>query len=266
MKVEITYPKEPSEHVRLPIGYEKAGTRYRNVVIDELSGVDEALLSNKKKTGGNTAKGLTMVLARSIQEIEGLVPRKKNPDTPIDHTIPRMMYQVDRDFLFSRIQLLSEKDETTLRGTCPKCNTVYEEDVLISDRPVYEWPEDKPCEFEFELKRGYTETKRNEDPVIHKSGILRFPRGRDQEAIALMASENPGQAMTAMLAACIKKLGDLDNIDQTITARIKSRDRKYLFNRIRDEVPGMKMWDIKTCFNCGHSNVEAMIDISAFFG
>lgn len=257
---------EPSEFVRLPIGIEKGGVRYRDVVIDELSGVDEALIANKKKTGNNSAKGLTLVLARAIQSIEGLVPRKKNPDTLIDHMIPRIMYQADRDFLFSRIQLLSERDETLMRGTCPKCQTVYEEDVLISERPVKEWPEDKPCELEFELKKGYLEVVKNKNPIAHKKGVIRFTKGKDQEAVAQFAMDNPGQAMTAILAACITKLGTLDNIDQTIASRIKSRDRRLLFNLIRDEAPGMKMWEFKTCYECGYDKVEAIVDVSAFFG
>lgn len=257
---------EPSEHVRLPVGVEKDGVRYRNVVIDELSGVDEALISNKKKTGGNQAKGLTMVLARSIQEIEGLVPRKSNPDTPIDPQIPRMMYQVDRDFLFSRIQMLSDKDATVMRGTCARCRASHEQEVLISERPVKEWPDDKPLEFEFELMRGYAEVTKGEDPVFHKKGILRLPRGRDQEAVAAISQDNPGQAMTAILAACIQKLGTLDNVDQTIAARLKGRDRRYLFNLIRDEAPGVKVWDFVTCYNCGNPEVEAILDLSGFFG
>jgi len=268
MTDDLTTQKvEPSEHVRLPIGIEKDGARYRDVVIDELSGVDEALLANKKRTGGNTAKGLTLVLARAIQEIEGVVPRKRNPDTPIDHMIPRRMYQIDRDFLFSRIQLLSDRDRTQLRAQCPRCRQVHEEDVYISERPVVEWPEDKPLEFDFELARGYVETgRKGEEPKLHKKGTMRFPRGADQEAVANLMQENPGQAMTAILAACIVRLGDLENIDQTVTSRLKSRDRKLLFNLIRDKAPGMKMWEIVTCMNCGYDELEAVIDISAFFG
>jgi len=257
---------EPSELVRLPVGIEKDGVRYRDVTIDELSGIDEALLANKKKTGGNTAKGLTMVLARSIQEISGLVPRKRNPDTPIDPMIPRRMYQVDRDFLFSRIQLLSDRDETILRGTCPRCRRGVEEEVLISERPVKEWPEDKPCEFEFELERGYVEVPKKGERVVHKKGVVRLSKGTDQEGVAIAAQENTGHAATIMLAACITRLGTLENIDQAIAARIKSRDRKLIFDVLRDNAPGMKMWEHLTCYNCGHSEVEAIVDISAFFG
>lgn len=257
---------EPSEYVRLPVGYEKDGVRYRNVVIDELSGVDEALMSNKKKTGGNQAKGLTLVLARAIQEIEGLVPRKSNPDTPIDPQIPRMMYQVDRDFLISRVQMLSDRDETVMRGTCTKCRATHEQEALISERPIKEWPDDQPLEMEFELKKGYAEIIKGQDPVYHTKGTLRLPRGRDQEAVAALSQDNPGQAMTAILAACIKNLGTLDHIDQTIAARLKGRDRRYLFNLIRDKAPGVKVWDFVTCYNCGNPEVEVILDLSGFFG
>lgn len=256
---------EPTEYVRLPIGIEKDGVRYRDVVIDELSGVDEALIANKKKTGGNGAKGLTMVLARSIQEIGGLVPRKTNPDTPIDPQIPRSMFQIDRDFLFSRIQLLSDRDQTALRATCPKCRAAYEQEVLISERPVVEWPDDAPCEIEFELEKGYTEVVKGKS-TVHKKGKIRFTRGRDQEAVAAVSMENSGQAMTAILAACITQLGTLEHIDQSIAAKLKSRDRRRIFNVLRDKAPGMKLWEPITCLSCGFGPIEAVLDISAFFG
>jgi hypothetical protein len=258
---------EPSEFIRLPIGIEKDGTRYRDIVVDELNGVDEELLSNKKKTGGNQAKGLTMILARSIQEISGLVERKSNPDTPIDHQIPRMMYQVDRDYVFSRIQILSERDETVLTATCPKCGELYEENILMSERPVKEWPEDTPLELKFELPRGYTEINRKtKEQITHKTGVIRFPLGRDQEAVGTIIKHNQGKAMTAILAACIKSLGTLDSIDQQITARLKGRDRKHLFKLIRDQAPGMKIWETVTCYECGYEGLEAVVDFSGFFG
>lgn len=256
----------PSEEITLPVGYEVDSVRYRKVIIDELCGVDESLLANKKKTQGNTAKGLTLVLARAIQEITGIVPRKKNPNQLIDHMIPRRMYQVDRDYVFAMIQLLSEKDETMLRGQCPVCRERYEEEIRISELPVTNWPEDKPLEFEFELKRGYVEVPRKGEPKIHKKGVLRFPTGADQEAVAPMAQDNTGDASSAMLAACIKKLGDLEGIDQDIASRLKGRDRQYLFRLIREKAPGLKMWKQVRCYDCGHPDVIAIVDISAFFG
>lgn len=259
-------PENAEDTVILPIGIEKDGARYNKVVIDELSGVDEQLLSNKRKTGGNNAKGMTLILARSIQEIEGLVPRKKNPDQLIDVNITRNMYQIDRDFLFSRIQILTGNDDTKLSGQCPRCRAQYEQDVKVSEREIISWPENESCELEFELPRGYTEVLKD-GVKLHKKGRIRFPTGADQEALVRTSSDNLGKAMTSMLAACILKLGELDHLDQQMAARLKSRDRKFLMEKvIRDRSPGLKVWEVVTCYDCGYPELEATVDITGFFG
>ncbi len=262
-------PSEPSDQVVLPIGIIEDGQRFRNVVIDEFCGVDEQLIANKKRTGGNSAKGMTLVLARCIQEIEGLVPRKKNSYQLIDHMIPRNMYQIDRDFLFSRMQILAERDESIYRGTCRRCNRNLEEDVLLSEVHVRNMLDNESPELPFELPRGYMETIRKGEhrgkQVVHNSGVIRYSKGSDQEHVAMIAEDNPAQALTAMLAACITRLGDLSNVDQDIVSKLKSRDRSYLFRLIRDNAPGMKIWKFKTCYNCGFDKVEVTIDFSSFF-
>lgn len=260
-------PENVDDTVILPIGIEKDGERYNKVVIDELSGVDEQLLSDKRKTGGNNAKGMTLILARSIQEIDGLIERKKNPDSLIDVSLVRNMYQIDRDFLFSRIQILTGNDETKLTGQCPRCRAQFEQDVKVSERKVIEWDRNKPCYLEFDLPRGYYESQKNGGVKIHKKGKIRFPTGADQELLVKTASDNIGRAMTAMIAACILELGELEHIDQQMAARLKSRDRKYLMEKvIRDQSPGIKSWELVTCYECGYPKVEATVDLTGFFG
>lgn len=255
---------EVSDHVRLPVGIEIAGVRYRDVIIDEMGGQDEKLAGDKKKTGGNGAKGMTLVLCRSIQAIAGLVEQKKNPNSLIDRKYVRGMYQVDRDFLVSRIQMLADKDETRMQAQCI-CKTIYEEDVLLSELKVREHPDDAPCELSFTLPRGYLEVVKRGDNVLHREGILRFPIGSDQEAVSPIAKNNQGLGMTAMLAATITKLGTLENIDQDVTGNMKSRDRRYLFNQIRDDMPGLVQWKPVECYECGR-DLEAVVDLSGFFG
>lgn len=263
-ETEDTPTAEVSDHITLPIGIEKDGVRHRNLVIDELGGVDQELASNKKKTGGNGAKALSLVLCRAIQEIDGLVERKSNPERLIDRNIVRGMYQADRDFVISRIQMLAGNDETTLNGQCGKCGERHEEEVLLSELPVTEWPTDKPTEFAFTLPRGYAEPVKRGKPKLHQEGIMRFARGSDQEAVSPIAKENKGRAMTAMLAACITKLGDLPNVDTDVVRRLKNRDRSYLFRAIRDNTPGLRQWREVSCVECGAS-LEVVVDLSGFF-
>jgi hypothetical protein len=262
-------PSEPSDQVVLPIGIEKDGQRYRNVVIDEFCGVDEALISNKKKTGGNPAKGMTLVLARSIQEIEGLVSRKTSSYGLIDYMIARNMYQIDRDFLFSRMQILADRDNSMYRGTCRRCTKNIEEDVLLSELPIRYLKDEETPEVAFELPAGYVETIQKGEhrgkKRVHKQGVIRYSKGSDQEHVAMIAENNPAQALTALLAACILKLGELPNIDQDIVSKFRSRDRRYLFRMIRDHAPGLKIWKYMYCYNCGFDKVEVTVDFTSFF-
>jgi hypothetical protein len=250
--------------VSLPVGAEIGGTRFRRVTIDELTGVDEELASNKKKTGGNPAKALTLVLARAIQSIEGSIEEKRNPDSMIDRQIVRNMYQADRDYLIARIHLLAGKDEVPLQAQCPKCGAQHEEMVLLSERPVKVWPDDKEPQLEFDLPKGYVD-RRDKERKVHKKGIIRFPRGIQQEAVSQLARNNQAQAMTAMLASCITKLGDLDAVDQDVVRRLRSSDRRYLFRLIRDEMPGMKMWEMVSCSECDNDELEATVSLAGFF-
>lgn len=249
---------EISEQVELPIGIEKDGARFKTVVLDEFSGVDEQLMADKKKVGKNNAKGMTLVLSRAIQEIVGLIPRKKNPDALLDYNLIRNMYQIDRDFLYSRVLLLAERDETVTRGQCAKCGEIIEEQTLLSDQPVIPWPTEQKTEIEFELKKGFFY-----EGKWHKKGSLRFVRGSDQEQLSIISQTNRAKAVSAMFAACITKIGEMDGLDQSQAARLKSRDRLVLLNTIRDKTPGLKMWSMMTCPSC-MAEVEGILDLTGF--
>lgn len=252
-----------SDIVTLPIGIDHDGSRYRTVIIDEMSGVDEELVSNKKKTGGNGGKAVSLVLCRCIQEIPGLVERKRSPDSMIDREIVRKMYQCDRDFLIARIHMLAGNDETVLAGKCPRCDALHEEEVLMSKLPVSQWPVDKPAEMEFDLPVGYTVSERGKPPVTHTKGVFRFPRGVEQELVAAIR-DNPGQANSAMIATCIKKLGTFGSIDQEIAKSLKSRDRRYLMDEVKNQMPGMRQWKAYDCGECGRE-FDLTVDMTAFF-
>lgn len=250
----------PEDTVRLPVGIEVDGTRYRNVVIDELSGVDDHNLASKK-TGNNGAKGTTIVLCRCVQEVDGLLKAKQNPEKLFDRSFARKMTVIDRDFLLAKIYQLGGENEVVMAGECPRCQKAWEEDALLSDLEVIEWPEDEPLELEFELPAGYTHIEKNGERTLHKKGVIRFATGSDQEQVAELS--NPAQAFDAMFAACIKKLGDLESIDQEVVKRFKSRDRRYLMQFLQLNLPGLRQWKIVKC-SCGRE-FDITTDLTAFF-
>jgi hypothetical protein len=251
---------EASDHVRLPIGYEVDGVRYRDVIIDELTGIDDHLVVSKK-VGKNTAKATSLVLCRTIQEIVGAVPMKKNPESLLSNHIVQQMYGPDRDYLLSRVYMLSGRDQIMLAGECPRCGRIYEEQTRIVDLDVVEWDEDAPCELDFELEVGLLEMK-GDQRVYHKNGTLVFPRGKIQELSGEI--DNPIEAIDSLMCSCIKQIGTLSSVSKDQVKRLKSRDRESIMATIQNEFPGLHPWKEVKC-DCGrHYDVRA--DLSAFFG
>lgn len=249
---------ELTELCILPVGIEHKGQRYRRVYVDEMSGVDEHHMSDKKTAD----KAMSLLLARCIQEIEGLVERKKDPDTLIALNLVQNMYQVDRDVLVTHIQRLSGTEDATMAGVCPRCDKAYEEFISLGDLDIISWPEDKACEIEFDLAKGFLE-KTDKGSVYHKKGKLRFPKGKDQEKLALLEDDSASM-FDALFAACILKVGDLEKISQEHAKRLKSRDRAYLSRLFQKELPGLKQWKEHKC-SCGR-RFDISMDIENFFG
>jgi hypothetical protein len=202
------------------------------------------------------------VLARCIQEIEGLVPRKKNSEALIDTSIVQKMYGMDRDFILAKIHQISGKNELVIAGVCPRCGTVYEENGDIADLDVIEWPEDKLCEVPFELEVGVPQTV-NGTTVYHKKGTLKFITGKVQELSGDI--DNAADQMDALICASIKNMGELTAVDRSQAKKMRSRDRQHILEIIQYEYPGMKMWKEVSCSKC-ERDFDAQADITAFFG
>lgn len=259
-------PEEESldynDRVRLPVGIEVNGRRYRDVTIEEMSGIDDELVSGKK-ANGNGAIGLTLVLCRCIQEIDGVVDQKDNPESLIDKRIVRGMTQIDRDFLITRIQMLGGNNTGILANLCPRCKKRHELEVELSELQTVEWPDESPLEVDFTLEVGHIERdNETRKPVkAHKEGRLRFPIGSHQEAVGTM--QDPSKIMTSMLAACITQLGTLKPPSYEVVRRLKSRDRKLLMHIMKTKLPGLRQWKEVEC-DCGRV-FDLTLDVSAFF-
>ena len=247
----------PQTSVRLPVGLPKDGVRYRDVEIDEMTGIDDHLISSKK-VGNNGAKGLTLVICRCTQSVEGFHPftSKTSTDKQFDRSLGRNMTQPDRDFLISRIFMLSGRNDTVMAGKC-SCGVIHQEEVRYSELPVVEWPDDAPLYIEFELEKGVPD----KTGTFHKIGKVRFPRGSDQERAGGMT--DPAAITDAMFAACIIELGDLEGVDQEMVKRMTRSDREILWTALRDKLPGVKQWKIIQC-ECG-LDVEVKVDQNSFF-
>jgi hypothetical protein len=250
----------PEETVRLPVGISKDGVRYREVTLEEMCGIDEHLVA-KKDSQQNGALATSRVLCRCIQEVEGLLPKKPNPETQFDRSLAKALAQPDRDFLLSRIQLLGGNDWVIMAGKCPRCNAVWEENTRLSQLPVNHWPDDKPLYLEFELIRGVPIMEKGKVVGQAKKGKLRFPTGADQEMAGSLSTL--AEQMDGMLAACIFDLEGIGTLDSGTVKRLKSTDRQHLMEMVSRELPGLRQWKEVKC-DCG-KKFAISVDLTSFF-
>jgi hypothetical protein len=169
------------------------------------------------------------------------------------------MYQIDRDFISLKIFALSGRNEAVVANQCPRstCGRPYEETISLSEFEVVSWPEDKAPHVDFVLPDGMLY-----EGILQKEGKLRFPTGKEQELMGAM--ENPAQLVDSMLSSCIIKLGTLSHIDTERAKRLSKRDREWLMDSIKYDLPGIRQWKTVVC-DCG-CEFEAVLDVTSFFG
>ena len=248
---------EASDRVTLPIGVTVDGKRYREVVIDEMTGVDEENLASKK-VRNNGAKAITLLLRRCIQEIPGVMERKKNPMALCDEAIIRNMYVADRDYLMLCIRAISGKAETLLEYNCQACNAPQAEVVRVDNLDVYEWDDSDP-EVYIELPRGFLDPTDNQ----YKNKLVwRFIDGKAQENISA-APEN--QMGSAMIVSGLRSVEGMDHLPSTEDVRrLSLRDREAIADAIVSCNVGADPNIECVCNACGDVQ-KVEINLAAFF-
>lgn len=248
---------EVTEKVILPIGIDVDGVRYREVIIDEMNGIDEENLSSRKLQN-NGGKAITVLLRRCIQQITGLVDKKDNKMSLISEDIVRNMYIADRDYLVVCIKTLSNTSEIFTELKCGSCDGDLEHIIDFKDMDVYEWDEDLDAYLEIELPRGFYDNENDRYCNIVK---WKFPTGKVQEA---MSSTEPSKLSTMMISSGIievKDLGYVPSFEQV--RRLSLSDRNVFANAILDNSVGVETKVEIECRFCGHIN-ESEVDLVGF--
>lgn len=235
-----------NDKVLLPIGIEYNGTRYREVVIDEMTGVDEENLSSRK-VKNNGAKAITLLLRRCIQEIPGILERKSDPLALISEQLVRNMYVADRDFLVMCIRVMSGDSEILTTVDCPSCGHEDDHVIDLKSMDVYEWDTEEPVELEVELPRGFFHKASGE---YKKNLVWSFLKGANQERIAGLPENEVG---TNLIAIGLKSVEGMDGIPSPEDVRrLSVRDRNAFAEAIVDNAVGVDTKIELLCDGCGH--------------
>ncbi len=247
---------QPSEHVVLPIGLDIEGVRYREVIIDEMTGYDDEALANKKHRN-NGAKAMSDLLRRCIQAIPGLVPQKKKRYSKIDRKYVLSMYAADRDFLFLSIRALGMEPSFDLPISCPRCGEEHEHEIVIAEMDVLEMEPGTEAALQVTLPKGF-ESDGKFLPVV----TWKFPNGNQQERIASMPRN---KVATATITSCIHEVEGLGRRPDTeMVRRLRTRDRMFLMQCVREYTPGVDLRIECFCSECQHEWVGE-VDPSHFF-
>lgn len=246
-----------TDRVILPIGVEVEGIRYREVVIDEMTGIDEENLASPK-IQNNGGKAITILLRRCIQQIVGLT-EKKGRMSLIDENIVRNMYAADRDYLVLCIKGLSNGLDISGDVECTSCGAKQFRELDFTSLDVYEWDENEPVEIEVELAKGFYDQKK--DKYFNKV-TWRFPTGKIQERLA---SVKQNQVASYMLASGIVKVEGLEfNPSVSDVRELSLNDRNLFAEAIVDNVVGVDTTMKFDCEYCGDT-FEKEMDIMGFF-
>jgi hypothetical protein len=241
----------------LPIGYsDDQGGQQRRVVIRKMTGREEAILADRRfqRNGGKLVSELLHSCLISVGEIA------KNGKNMITD-----MYSADRNYLLLKLRSITFGADLEASYTCPACSETIQVTENLDDLPVRALPDGEGVEDVLvELQDGYYDR----DGQLYTSLTLRLPTGRDEEVVASQMRQNPSLGKNALLARCLKSLGDmpkhrLEAMGPRILADLTMTDRRMIDRALNDAAPGVDLVREIECTSCGHT-FKTTLDLSHF--
>ncbi len=240
----------------LPIGYADAeGALHRRVALRKMTGKEEAILADKRyqRNGG---KLVTELLHSCVTRIGDLPSNGRS--------VVGDMYSADRNFLLLKLRSVTFGPELKTSYTCPSCGETMRLVEDLDALPVNAIDGDSVDDIRVELEDGYVDR----DGTLHTALVLRLPRGADEEAVAAQMRQNASVGKNALLARCMKSLGDipkhrLEALGAHILAELTLADRRAIDHALNSAAPGVDLTREIECPFCGHS-FKSTLDLSNF--
>jgi hypothetical protein len=229
----------------LPIGYtDEDGKLHRTVVLRKMTGKEEAILAERRNQR-NGGKLVTDLLHSCLVRLGDL---PKNGPTTIDE-----MYSADRNFMLLKLRTITFGSELPARYTCPTCSETVQLTEDLDELPVRALSDgDSPEDIGVELEDGYID----KDGAVHRALRLRLPTGSDESAVAPQMRQNASLGKNALLARCLKSLGELpkhrlEAIGSKIMSDLTMTDRRLIDRALNQAAPGVDLIREITCHHCG---------------
>jgi hypothetical protein len=224
------------------------GEQHKEVEMREILGIDEEAIA-KPEIKNNIGKLITTLLAGTTLRIGTLTPKSFKKKSEWDKQIQTLALG-ERDLMMLMLRIVTKgNSELKLETTCPdrECKTDIVHLVDLDTDIEYKEADVDPDGFTVDLPKSHKDEKND---TLIKEVTLRLPNGDDQEALDSIGRKNPGQANTALLVRCIKKMGDLA-INPAIARAMSSANRDALIKELTDKQFGPKLVLDIECPTCG---------------
>lgn len=244
--------------VTLPIGYldEQSGQLYKQAKLRKMTGKEEALLAEPSLRSNGGAL-ITALLANCTTQIESLAS--------VDSGIMRKLFSGDRNFLLVALRRLTFGDEMDAHYRCPQCQQMTNVVEDLSTIPVRSIENGVVPIIEVTLSDGY----RDMDDNWQHQLVFGLPTGADEEAASSRRDNNPTRQRDALLARCLKQVGNLEPkrvqaMGTRILADLSMPDRNRVKDAIDANAPGPDLNRRINCSNC-RGVFNTPLDMSRFF-
>lgn len=250
-------PTRREFEVTLPIGFtDESGTLHRSASLRKMTGNEEAILADRRNQR-NGGRLVTELLHSCVIRL-GDTPR--NGHGPISQ-----LYSADRNYLLLKLRSITFGAELQARYTCPNCSENLQMVEDLDELPVRSLAEgESPEDVVVELEDGWLD----KDGQVHTALTLRLPTGQDEEAVAPQMRQNPSLGKNALLARCIKSLGDVprhrvEALGPKMLADLTMTDRRRIDRALNEAAPGVDLIREIECPGCGNS-FRSTLDMTHF--
>jgi hypothetical protein len=243
--------------VELPVGYvdPETGVETRRLTLRKLTGNEEALLTDSRLRQ-NGGKLVTALLASCVQDDEG---------TRLSPAAARGLSSADRNFLLLELRRLTFGDELEASYRCPRCQCV---NAVTEDLASLEIGRLAPGAEEHVVRVELVDGYRDPDGGLQRELAFALPTGEDEEAAASRRDNNPIRQRDALLARCLREVGDLSTprvaaLGTRVLADLSMSDRRSIQLALDDGAPGPDLTRTITCEECGEE-FRSALDMSRF--
>ena len=228
----------PSTMLTLPRGLRHERAWHTDVVIRELTGMDEETLGRFT----NFLDRWEVLIALGIESI-GPVTFSDKPLAERREMSMRLL-SGERMMIFLAVVGATFGDKRTYTFTCRQCQTEMESDILVSQDFPVSTPEDGYG------THTYAFTTRKGDKIEY-----RLPTGADERDVLDRKNLNEGERNTQLLTAIVQKINGKPPLDPEAYLRnMPIQDRIGLLTAVNKYQPTYDFSMDIECVKCGHPN------------